>query len=365
MRISPLFCGYIARHFSVWLLSFFLGLSAVILLADSVELLRRAASKPDVGLGTVLHLALLKLPQTAQTLMPFAVLFGAIMAFWRLTRSNELIVARAAGISVWQFLAPALFVAVGLGIVKVALLNQLAAVTFARYEMLEGRLLRGQVEQMIVSPAGLWLRQAGGDGTTAIIHAGRVSRDLRSLGDVMILRYDAQGRFVSRVDAPSATLGDGAWIVDPASEAPNGQPSKPIGRLVLPTDLTPDRIQESFARPETMSFWALPDFISVLESAGFSATRHRLYLHSQLAVPVLLGAMVLIAATFSLRPARRGGVGARIGLGVLIGFGFYLMNDLVQALGKSASIPVLMAAWTPAAIGCLFGLATLLYLEDG
>lgn len=365
MRISPLFCGYIARHFSIWLLSFFLGLAAVIFIADSVELLRRAAAKPDVGLATVLHLALLKLPQTTQTLMPFAVLFGAIMAFWRLTRSNELIVARAAGISVWQFLAPALIVAIGLGIVKVALLNQLAAVTFARYEVLEARLLRGQVEQMIVSPAGLWLRQAETEGATAIIHADQVSRDLRSLGGVMILRYDPQGRFLARVDAPTATLSEGAWIVEPAFEAPNGQPSKPIGRLVLPTDLTPDRIQESFARPETMSFWALPDFISVLENAGFSATRHRLYLHSQLAVPVLLGAMVLIAATFSLRSARRGGVGLRIGLGVIIGFGFYLMNDLVQALGKSASIPVELAAWTPAAIGCLFGLATLLYLEDG
>ncbi len=365
MRISPLFWGYIARHFGVWLFSFFLGLSAVIFIADVVELLRRAASKPDVGFTTVLHLALLKLPQTAQTLLPFAVLFGAIMAFWRLTRSNELIVARAAGISVWQFLAPALFVAIGLGILKVALLNQLSAVTFARYEVLEGRLLRGQVEQMIVSPAGLWLRQAGTEGATAIIHADQVSRDLRKLSGVMILRYDAQGRFLSRVDSPTATLSDGAWVIDPASEAPNGQPSKPIGRLVLPTDLTPDRIQESFARPETMSFWALPDFISVLENAGFSATRHRLYLHSQLAVPVLLAAMVLIAATFSLRSARRGGVGARIGLGVIVGFGFYLMNDLVQALGKSASIPVELAAWTPAAIGCLIGLATLLYLEDG
>ncbi len=365
MRILPLFWGYIARHFGVWLFSFFLGLSAVIFIADVVELLRRAASKPDVGFTTVLHLALLKLPQTAQTLLPFAVLFGAIMAFWRLTRSNELIVARAAGISVWQFLAPALFVAIGLGILKVALLNQLAAVTFARYEVLEGRLLRGQVEQMIVSPAGLWLRQAGIEGATAIIHADQVSRDLRKLSGVMILRYDAQGRFLSRVDSPTATLSDGAWVIDPASEAPNGQPSKPIGRLVLPTDLTPDRIQESFARPETMSFWALPDFISVLENAGFSATRHRLYLHSQLAVPVLLAAMVLIAATFSLRSARRGGVGARIGLGVIVGFGFYLMNDLVQALGKSASIPVELAAWTPAAIGCLIGLATLLYLEDG
>ena len=56
----------------------------------------------------LLEMAALKLPHTAQDVMPFAVLFGTMLAFWRLTRSNELVVARAAGVSVWRFLTPAI-----------------------------------------------------------------------------------------------------------------------------------------------------------------------------------------------------------------------------------------------------------------
>ncbi len=75
--------------------------------------------------------------------------------------------------------------------------------------------------------------------------------------------------------------------------------------------------------------------------------------------------MILIAATFSLRPARRGGVGRMIGLGVASGFLLYFLSDLVFALGLSARIPVMLAAWAPAAVSSLLGLAMLLHLEDG
>ena len=74
-------------------------------LFDFIELLRRAATKPDVGFGLVLEIAALRLPYVAMEILPFAVLLGGILAFWRLTRSSELIVARAAGVSAWQFLA--------------------------------------------------------------------------------------------------------------------------------------------------------------------------------------------------------------------------------------------------------------------
>jgi len=133
----------------------------------------------------------------------------------------------------------------------------------------------------------------------------------------------------------------------------------------LATDLTLNRIQDSFAPPETMSFWDLPSFIGTLEKAGFTAVRHRLYWHSLLASPLMMCAMVLIAATFTLRYTRQGGGVFVIGAGVLTGFILYLFTDIVFALGLSDSIPVTLAAWTPAGVATLLGLATLLHLEDG
>jgi lipopolysaccharide export system permease protein len=129
--------------------------------------------------------------------------------------------------------------------------------------------------------------------------------------------------------------------------------------------MTVERIQESFASPETISFWELPQFIAMLESAGFSAKRHRMHLHRLLSTPLVLMAMVLIAATFALRPPRRGGGPALVAAGVATGFLFYFLNNLVSALGEGASLPVPLAAWTPGGVWALAGLTMLLHLEDG
>ncbi len=84
-----------------------------------------------------------------------------------------------------------------------------------------------------------------------------------------------------------------------------------------------------------------------------------------MATPLLLGAMVLIAATFSLRPHRRGGTSLLIVSGVVAGFLLFFATSLVGALGQSAAIPVVLAAWTPATVSSMLGVALLLHLEDG
>jgi lipopolysaccharide export system permease protein len=75
--------------------------------------------------------------------------------------------------------------------------------------------------------------------------------------------------------------------------------------------------------------------------------------------------MVLVAATFSLRMQRRGGVATMIVGGVMSGFGLYFLSDIVFALGLSARLPVMLAAWTPTVLSTIFGTSMLLHLEDG
>ncbi|HAE51227.1 MAG TPA: LPS export ABC transporter permease LptG, partial [Tistrella mobilis] len=106
-------------------------------------------------------------------------------------------------------------------------------------------------------------------------------------------------------------------------------------------------------------------FIAQLRDAGFSALQHRLYWHSVLALPLLMMAMVIISATFGLRFTRRGGAGITIAGGVFTGFLLYFLTGVVYALGQSGGLPVVLAAWTPAGVAALFGIATLLHLEDG
>ncbi|MBM3532407.1 MAG: LPS export ABC transporter permease LptG [Alphaproteobacteria bacterium] len=364
MRLSRTLSVYVGRRFLYWFACVFLSLLALAFVFDLVELLRRVASRQQAGIGIVIQLALLKLPTMAQLLLPFAVLFATMMTFWQLTRSQELVVARAAGVSVWQFLLPALVAAALIGVFRTTLFNPVASVLTQRYEQIEAQIFRGRTSLLAVSESGLWLRQMSERGQ-AIIHAQGVSQQHMELIDATVFLYEGLDRYTGRIDAASARLEQGYWLLRDAlvsmgDRAPVREPTMRIA-----TDLTLETIQDSFAAPETMSFWELPAFIEVLERAGFSAARHRLHLHGLLAAPLMLAAMVLIAATFSLRLVRRGGTMAVAGAGIFVGFLVYFASDLIFALGLSGRLPVELAAWTPASISILLGLAMLLHLEDG
>ncbi len=355
---------YIVLQFLGWCAAVFAAMVTIVFLLDYIELIRRAGTKPEATLFVLMELAALKQPHMAQQIMPFAVLFGTMMAFWRMTRSNELVVARAAGVSVWQFLTPPLAGALVIGIAAVTVFNPIASVMESRYESLEARVLRGAGDQLTLSRSGLWLRQSSQDGTHSVLHAERFVPKRTELQDVMVLFFDDL-QLTGRIDAKTAILQSGKWEVSNGTRWSPGKPPEAFDHAEVPTNLTPRKIQESFASPETMSFWELPEFIRLLESSGFAAQAHRLYFNALLAKPFLFTAMVLIAATFSLRMQRRGGTLLMIISGVTSGFLLFFLSNVMIALGQSSTIPVSLAAWTPAGVSWLLGASMLLHLEDG
>lgn len=364
IRLSATLSLYLGRQVLLGIAVALFVLATVALVIDVVELLRRSRGR-EIGLDTVLLLATLHLPFLMQNLVPFAVLFGTMFTFQRLTRSRELVVARAVGVSVWQFLTPAIAVAASLGVFMVTAFNPLASATVERYQKLERSLFSSSGSLVSMSDGGFWLRQPGEDGENLVLHARQMTRDPLLLERVTVFVYAGEVDFTGRLDAPRARLEPGYWRLEDVLVAkPDG--SREMRESVeVPTDLTAERIQESFAAPETMSFWHLPAFIESIEDVGFSAREHRLYWHGLLALPLLLSAMLLIATSFSLRLVRRGGTGLLVAAGVATGFLFYILSDVVFAIGLSGRVPIVLAAWTPAGVAVLLGLTTLLHLEDG
>mgnify|MGYP001164098905 FL=1 len=366
MRLSPTLTFYIGRSFLANFFVVFVVFLGIIFLFDIVELLRRASGHEDVGLALVFQMGLMKLPFMGQQIFPFAVLFGGMASFWRLTRSSELVVTRAAGVSAWQFLLPVMMVALILGVVKISAFNPLASAMLAKYDRLNATHLKGQSTLLAVSNNGLWLRQASGTNQS-VIHAPKLTilNNEISLSEVSIFVYEGADKFVSRIDAKKGDLEDGFWHLRDVWINITDKPPKFVQEHWVETDITLNNIHESFSPPETMSFWDLPDFIANLERSGFSALRHRLYWHSLLSGPLLLCAMVLIAATFTLRQSRRGSATFVIVGGVLTGFLLFFFSDVIFALGLRESIPVVLAAWTPSGVSTLLGLAMVFHLEDG
>src|SRR3954470_5340429 len=142
MRLSSTLSLYIGRQFLFCFLGVVSALLLIVFLFDVIEMARRAASRPAATMGLVMQLSLLKLPKLAQELAPFVVLFSTMIAFFRLARTHELTVVRAAGVSVWQFLLPVVAVALLIGGFVLAVVNPVSAVLYSKYELLEAALFR-------------------------------------------------------------------------------------------------------------------------------------------------------------------------------------------------------------------------------
>jgi lipopolysaccharide export system permease protein len=367
MSISLTLLKYLGRQFFGSFMMFISILLMVIYLIDSLELLRRAASHPEVTFTQIAKMSFFQLPGVGQQLFQFAVLFGALFTFWRLTRTSELAVLRAVGISAWQFLMPAFLVAVSIGLVKMTVINPIGSAFSARYDEMDSTLLRGKTSTIDLSAGGLWLRQSGVDSYT-IIHADNVDSDTWRLKNVSIYFLTDSDDLTGRLDAPEAALVGTNWEVDRGVlNHPDHPDERPVmvEKTLIPTDMTPGKIEEIFASPNSHSFWTIQHYINTMEATGISAVRLRLQYLGLLADPFLFGGLVLLAAAAGLRQTRRGGTLFVITTGIVAAFSLFFLGNVVRALGESETIPLFLAAWTPAALSLLGGVGALLYLEDG
>jgi lipopolysaccharide export system permease protein len=359
---------YFARRF-LWI---FLGIFAIFGLfqglLDLIEEMRRFDD--SVGIGRVIQAVLLKLPIGLYEIVPLVVILATIAMFIGLARSSELVVTRAAGRSGVTALMAPVVVALLIGGLVVGLMNPIVSVTSKRYLELRESYESGSTSALSIGPEGLWLRQGGEQGQ-AVIHAARANAEATELFEVSIVSYAPGGGPATRILAQSARLEDGFWLLNGAKAWPlaaglNPEASAKEHKLLrLPSSLTQDSIRDRFGSPSAVSIWDLPAFISGLETAGFSARRHIVWLHMELSRPLFLVAMTLIGAGFTMRPTRLGRTGVAILSAVLLGFGLYYVRSFAQIMGENGQLAPLVAAWVPPVASVLLAMGLVLHMEDG
>jgi lipopolysaccharide export system permease protein len=341
------------------------GIAAVlVLLLDSIELVRRAASRQDVNLITIAKMAVLHLPHVIDIILPFAVLFAAAATLWRLSSRQELAVSRASGLSIWQLLLPFLFIAILLGTAKTLVFNPIADFSVSVFEDYEVRYFDRKPNTPVLQETGLWLKDRS-DNEDMIIHVERLDPMERKLFGIIVFKFDAADQFISRLDATSGYLEDGTWHFSGTRLLIPGQPEKLAQSVTLKTYLNWQKLEEGFASPSSMPVWRLPSFIRLLEEAGFSAAAHRVQFHVALASPLMMGSMVLIAASLAIRPPRKGGALGFMTMVGVTGLGIYLISQVFFRLGLSGQMPSALAVWAPTGCIAMLGVTWLLYMEDG
>lgn len=358
---------YFARRFLLQ----FLGVTiALLFILGLIDLMDELGDFPDLRFGRVVGLVLLKLPEAYYELLPLVIILAAVALFLRLARSSELVVLRASGRSALRGLLGPIVVALIIGMLGVALGNPIVAATAKRYNDLSNRYSGVASSDLAIASEGLWLRQGSAQGQM-VIFAARASSDLSTLYRPTFIDFDEDGEPLRRITAGTAELQPGGWELTDAkiwnlvTQRNPEATAQNVARMVVPSELTRDRILDSFGNPEYIPVWELPDFIDQLEASGFSARRYAIWLQSELAQPVFLVALVLISAAFTIRHTRGANVGLAVLTAVLLGFALHYIRNFAQILAENGQIPILFAAWAPPFASLFLALGILLHLEDG
>jgi lipopolysaccharide export system permease protein len=355
---------YFGRHFTKMVGSIFLMGFLLITLVTYIEFFNRAF-KGDAVAGFKLALvALFRVPSVTEDSLPFAVLYGSIAAFVVANRRLEVVVSRAAGVSAWQFLLPACIVGLLFGVVGTTLYNPFAASLLDWSNRLTAEVFNNQQKPVETRDGPVWIRQSL-DGSESIIGAPQSFDGGLGLVGVTAYVFDAGGKFRERIDAAKGHYFPGEWQLEDATlTSPNTTPRR-VEVYRLPTNLAPEEVKRTFLQLDSVSFWTLPALADSAERAGLPADRYLLQYNMLLSRPLLLLAMVLIAANVSLRFSRSRNIGRMIIAGVAAGFMLYVLMQIAWDLGSGGIVPPPVAAWLPAIVATLVGITVLLHLEDG
>ncbi|MCP4073604.1 MAG: LPS export ABC transporter permease LptG [Hyphomicrobiales bacterium] len=362
--ISQTLGMYFALRFAKIMLGMLLAMLFLIITVDFIEQLRKVTEKSDISIGMIYLVSLLRAPIFLEKAFPFGCLFAAMITLTQLNQKMELVVARAAGVSVWQFLLPLSICAALIGVFATTIYNPLAIKAINHADEISAEIFGGKKARQNVNRKNVWIRQKT-DSKSAVINAGISRNGGKILDDVKIIEFNSKGFVATRIDARQAIYKGKYWELIDVSQSTDEGIAEQFDSRKFPTNLSSDSILGAVSDPETVNFWELKSTAEKVKNFGVNPGPYLVRYHSLTALPLFLVSMVLIAATVSLRFVRFGQSGRMILGGILSGFVLYVMTKLVTSLGSNDIMPPIAAAWAPSVVAILFGMSILLHQEDG
>ncbi len=319
------------------------------------------------------YIQALALPTRLYDLLPIGLLIGAILALAGLAQRNELVILRVSGVSGMKLLTLLWTVTIPL-VVGAFLLSELITPA-AEIKSSEAKLtLLGQSDGSRLN-SGYWFKEAAsesGDGTRII----NISQ-LKASGDVegvTLYEFHKGQRLAVFSQAEEGHFSNGTLVLQKVTQtqidassvsalADAKKPNTPLTHIqtlpsrVLQTTLTPERLLARILTPERMSILDLLDYIGYLESNQLQTDRQVVALWRKMAYPFTLLVMITIAAPIGFMQTRRGGVGSKVFIGILLGVGFFMLNQLALNVGMLGKWAPWVTALVPnlAALGLALG----------
>ena len=309
----------------------------------------------DIGTGSfgmleAVFVTLLQVPQQAFQLLPIAALIGALIGLGNLARGSELVVIRAAGVS----LARIALAAAGTGLLMFAagaVVGELLAPpleayadqvkTFAKFDRFSfgGR-------------AGIWVK----DGDRIVSIAQQAADN--SFGGVNVYVVadgpDGHQRLAVLGHADSAApLSGQKWRLTNYADSLYGDEGVAIRHLPtfdVESAVTPEFLGIAVVNPRALPIRGLYRYVQHLKSNGLETRGWEVALWSRIARSVSTVLMCMLAVPFVFGPLRSTGAGSRMLIGIVIGIVYFLINRMLESSGDVYGLDPLIVAWAPAGL---------------
>ncbi len=335
---------YIFREF---IRLFLTALIAIIIVYVCVDFLQRADRfiKYKATISQVSQYFLYSLPSMIAPSTPFAALVATLLSLGNLSRYNEIIAMRASGVSLMKIVTP-VFLG-GLLISAIGFFNNESIMPryTAKAQYLRNVEIEKKQQMAVFQQSKLWLR--GPDNSIANIEL--ISPDRNEMLGLNIYKLNPDYTVKERIKAGSLLWKDGAWRLQDSWKyvpAPDGSvAASPADGEIFNIVESPDELGMIAKDSEEMKFSELWDYVRRLKSSGYNAVPYEVDLQGKLAFPLSSLLMVMIATPLSLQRARSGGAGKAIAIAVLIAFTYWAVLTVGAALGRSAVLPPVAAAW--------------------
>ncbi|MGS0674331.1 LPS export ABC transporter permease LptG [Shewanella sp. 30m-9] len=348
MKILDIYIARVLISTSSLALLVLTGLSGIIKWVDQLRLVGRGTyTMMDAGVYV-----LFLIPRDIELFFPMAVLLGALIGMGMLASNSELVVMQSSGLSRLQITMSAMKTAIPLMIIVMMLTEWVAPVAELRAKEIKRTNISGG--SLIDSNRGIWAK----DGDLFVNIAGVVDSD--SLRNITLYEFDDTTNLTSTVHADSAEYKKNYWQLYDVRRTTINNNQVVLTNLEEDkwiSSLTPEKLSVVSVKPESLSIEGLLDYLDYLKSNNQASERYELALWRKLLQPVTVAVMMLVALSFVFGPLRTVTMGARVLLGVVAGFSFYICSEIFGPLSIVYGLPAFISAAMPAlifSIGALY-----------
>ncbi len=338
MRILDLYIARMIVSTSSLCLLILTGLSGIIKWVDQLRLVGRGAyTMLDAGIYV-----LFLVPRDIEMFFPMAVLLGALIGMGMLASNSELVVMQVSGMSRLQITQSAMKTAIPLMIMVMALGEWGAPIAEKSAKELQATKISGG--SLIKSHRGIWAK----DGDL-FVNIGEV-QDVNTLSNISLYEFNEQQELTRVTHANSAVFIDDAWqlsVVENTTVKDDRVIRDHLDTDVWQSSLTPDKLSVVSVKPEALSISGLIDYLDYLKVNQQDPSRYELALWRKVMQPVTVAVMMLVALSFVFGPLRTVTMGARVLLGVVAGFSFYISNEIFGPMSIVYELPAVVGAIAP------------------